>query len=148
VPIVKHSVYPCSLYQVVRSKYLFLFMWFILDTAPLPPGRPNKSDSSDTLYLLKSYFRTCHVVHNHKNYLPRCPVNYSFLIMHNYSFLIPHLKHSYDCMFHFPYLREGMESSTSLVRCYVDYIFFIAQLTLHVHKGPPTFTPAHEALAT
>jgi hypothetical protein len=52
------------------------------------------------------------IIRIHKNDLLMCPGSYFFP------------KHSYDRMFHFSYLHEGMASLTSLVRCYVDYILF------------------------
>jgi hypothetical protein len=54
------------------------------------------------------------IIRIHKNYLPMCS--------RNYSFLISRLEHSYDRMFHFSCIQKGM--TTSLVRRYVDYILF------------------------
>jgi len=73
------------------------------------------------------------------------------------------LRNTHDRMFHFPYLREGMPSLTSLVRRYTNYILFCCptniatsnygpcmEMETHVHTGPPAPVPApaHETLVT
>ena len=81
------------------------------------------------------FVRVVLIIRIHKNYLPTCLINYSFLILSH--------DHSYDRMFHFPYLREGMASSTSLVRRYVDCILFCCPTNVATSNYGPCMKMKH-----